>query len=66
MKKLREELTRALIEANDGNNANDGGTQSFNELVKVLASKQDLKAFAFKTKATVHKYPLYFSYSFLS
>ncbi|QCE01681.1 hypothetical protein DEO72_LG7g2980 [Vigna unguiculata] len=51
--KLREELTRALTEANDGNNANEGGTLSFNELVKVLASKQDLKAFAFKTKATL-------------
>ncbi|KAG4402839.1 hypothetical protein AAZX31_02G270500 [Glycine max] len=53
MKKLRDELTRALIEAKviDGN-ANEGGAiMSFNELVKVLASKQDLKAFAFKTKA---------------
>ncbi|XP_027333059.1 probable galacturonosyltransferase 15 [Abrus precatorius] len=48
--KLRDELTRALIEANDGN-ANEGGAESFNELVKVLGSKQDLKAFAFKTKA---------------
>ncbi|KHN11952.1 Putative galacturonosyltransferase 15 [Glycine soja] len=48
--KLRDELTRALIEANDGN-ANEGGAMSFNELVKVLALKQDLKAFAFKTKA---------------
>ncbi|KAH1263675.1 putative galacturonosyltransferase 15 [Glycine max] len=51
--KLRDELTRALIEAKviDGN-ANEGGAiMSFNELVKVLASKQDLKAFAFKTKA---------------
>ncbi|KAG5053339.1 hypothetical protein JHK87_005537 [Glycine soja] len=28
-----------------------GAIMSFNELVKVLASKQDLKAFAFKTKA---------------
>ena len=54
MKKLREELTRALIEANDDNNANEGGTMSFNELIKVLASKQDLKAFAFKTKAAVN------------
>ena len=53
MKKLRDELTRALIEANDGN-ANEGGAMSFNELVKVLALKQDLKAFAFKTKAMVH------------
>jgi len=54
MKKLREELTKALTEANDGNNANEGATMSFNELVKVLASKQDLKAFVFKTKATVN------------
>lgn len=56
MKKLRDELTRALIEAKviDGN-ANEGGAiMSFNELVKVLALKQDLKAFAFKTKAMVH------------
>lgn len=53
MKKLRDELTRALIEANDGN-VNEGGAISFDELVKVLASKQDFKEFAFKTKAMVH------------
>ncbi|TKY46802.1 galacturonosyltransferase 15 [Spatholobus suberectus] len=46
---LRDELTRALIEANDGN-VNEGAG-SFNELVKEMTSKQDLKAFAFKTKA---------------
>ncbi|KAK7387035.1 hypothetical protein VNO78_27507 [Psophocarpus tetragonolobus] len=46
---LRDELTRALIEANDGN-VNEGAG-SFNELVKEMTSNQDLKAFAFKTKA---------------
>ncbi|XP_029130457.1 probable galacturonosyltransferase 15 isoform X1 [Cajanus cajan] len=46
---LRDELTRALIEASDGN-VNEG-VGSFNELVKEMTSKQDLKAFAFKTKA---------------
>ncbi|CAJ1971354.1 unnamed protein product [Sphenostylis stenocarpa] len=53
--KLREELTRALIEANDGKNANEGEAMSFNELIKVLASKQDLTAFAFKIKATLSR-----------
>ncbi|GAY50787.1 hypothetical protein CUMW_129390 [Citrus unshiu] len=56
MKKLREELTRALIEAKDGSGNGGGGIQgtldSFNELVKEVTSKrQDIKAFAFKTKA---------------
>ncbi|KAA3464438.1 putative galacturonosyltransferase 15 [Gossypium australe] len=54
-KKLREELTRALIEVKDGNIV-DGGTEgsleTFSELVKEMTSKQqDIKAFAFKTKA---------------
>ena len=53
LKELRDELTRALIEANDGN-VNEGAG-SFNELVKEMTSKQDLKAFAFKTKAMVYK-----------
>lgn len=53
MKELRNELTRALIEASDGN-VNDGAG-SFNELVKEMTAKQDLKAFAFKTKAMVYK-----------
>ncbi|KAJ0053518.1 hypothetical protein Pint_01442 [Pistacia integerrima] len=52
--RLREELTRALIEAKDGT-SNDGvqvSLESFNELVKEMTSKQqDVKAFAFKTKA---------------
>ncbi|XP_044502257.1 probable galacturonosyltransferase 15 [Mangifera indica] len=51
---LREELTRALLEANDGT-SNDGvhvPLESFNELVKEMTSKQqDIKAFASKTKA---------------
>ncbi|KAL4342812.1 hypothetical protein S83_034170 [Arachis hypogaea] len=47
--KLRDELTRALMEANEGND--DIGAESFNELVKEFTSKQDLKTFAFKTKA---------------
>lgn len=53
MKKLRDELTRALMEANDGN-VNEGAG-SFNELVKEMTSKQDLKAFAFKIKGMVYK-----------
>ncbi|KAL2316795.1 hypothetical protein Fmac_030671 [Flemingia macrophylla] len=52
--KLSEELTRALIEANDGK-TNEGGAMSFNELVNVLASKQDFKAFAFTTKAMLSR-----------
>ncbi|XP_019435295.1 PREDICTED: probable galacturonosyltransferase 15 isoform X1 [Lupinus angustifolius] len=48
--KLRAELIRALMEANDGN-VNERGADTFNELVNVMASKQDLKAFAFNTKA---------------
>ncbi|KAK9188067.1 hypothetical protein WN944_019466 [Citrus x changshan-huyou] len=57
--KLREELTRALIEAKDGSGNGGGGIQgtldSFNELVKEVTSKrQDIKAFAFKTKAMVN------------
>ncbi|KAK2387369.1 putative galacturonosyltransferase [Trifolium repens] len=49
--KLRDELTRALMEANDGNVNDNEGTGSFDELVKEMVLKQDLKAFAFKTKA---------------
>ncbi|XP_014518986.1 probable galacturonosyltransferase 15 [Vigna radiata var. radiata] len=48
---LRDELTRALVEANDGN-VNEGAG-SFNELVKEMTSNQDLKAFAFKTKSVL-------------
>lgn len=55
IKKLREELSRALIEANkDSNDINEERIGSFNELVKEMTSKtQDVKAFAFKTKAMV-------------
>ncbi|KAK7276779.1 hypothetical protein RIF29_17925 [Crotalaria pallida] len=48
--RLRDELIRALTEANDGN-VNEGEVETFNELVKMMTSKQDLKAFAFNTKA---------------
>lgn len=54
MKKLRDELTRALMEANDGSVNDNEGVASFNELVKEMVLKQDLKAFAFKTKAMVY------------
>lgn len=57
IKKLREELTRALMEVKDGNSVEggiEGSLGSFNELVKEMTSKQqDIKAFAFKTKAMV-------------
>ncbi|CAI8596509.1 unnamed protein product [Vicia faba] len=49
--KLRDELTRALMEANDGSVDDNEGVGSFNELVKEMVLKQDLKAFAFRTKA---------------
>ncbi|KAI4308073.1 hypothetical protein L6164_031186 [Bauhinia variegata] len=50
--KLRDELTRALLEAKDSN-VNEGGAESFNELVKEMITSRgdDFKAFAFKTKA---------------
>lgn len=60
---LREELVRALLEAtNDGDNE-IGGVESsislpssFNDLVKDMTSNgQDIKAFAFKTKAMIMK-----------
>lgn len=63
MKKLRDELTRALMEANDGNVNDNEGAGSFNELVKEMVLKQDLKAFAFKTKAMVYKQFTFGSYS---
>lgn len=53
IQKLREELTRALVEAKDGN-IYEEGIASFNELVREMTSKrQDVKAFALKTKAMV-------------
>ncbi|XP_021898387.1 probable galacturonosyltransferase 15 [Carica papaya] len=57
--KLREELTRALVEANDGNSNGggmEGSLESFDELVKEMTSKrQDIKVFAFKTKAMLSR-----------
>ncbi|KAI9114630.1 hypothetical protein K1719_014328 [Acacia pycnantha] len=53
--KLRDELTRVLLEAKD-DNVNEGGVESFNDLVNEMVSKgqeQDLRAFAFKTKAVL-------------
>ena len=58
-KKLREELVRALLEATDGGGIGivDGSSSepvSFQDLVKDMSlNRQDLKAFAFKTKAMV-------------
>ena len=56
VKELRDELTRALVEASQGE---DGGRiensqASFNQLVEDMTSNgDDIKAFAFKTKAMV-------------
>ena len=53
-KKLRDELTRALLEAKEGSVHNEEGIESFDELVREMTSKrQDIKTFAFKTKAMV-------------
>lgn len=61
-KKLREELTRALLEATVSDNGGGIGTVegansepvSFKELVKDMTlNRHDIKAFAFKTKAMV-------------
>lgn len=58
-KKLTDELMRALMEANERGAIDDGGIEgsptSFSDLVKdVTSQRQDLKAFALKTKAMVH------------
>lgn len=60
LKKLREELTRALVEAREGHGTNDGdyrregSTESFNVLVnEMTTNQQDIKTFAFRTKAMV-------------
>ncbi|KAH0654587.1 hypothetical protein KY289_032265 [Solanum tuberosum] len=59
--RLREELMRALLEAtNDGDNGIERSStslpSSFNDLVKDMTSNgQDIKAFAFKTKAMIMK-----------
>ncbi|KAL0362502.1 UNVERIFIED_CONTAM: putative galacturonosyltransferase 15 [Sesamum calycinum] len=68
LKKLREELTRALLEATISNDddgvgigigaveASNSGPVSFRDLVKdVTLNRQDIKAFAFKTKAMFAK-----------
>ena len=61
-KKLREELTRALLEASGSENGGGIGIVegsnsdpvSFKDLVKDMTiNRQDIKAFAFKTKAMV-------------
>ncbi|KAK4769839.1 hypothetical protein SAY87_030371 [Trapa incisa] len=54
--RLRDELTRALLEAKGKSTNNvqrmERSLESFDELVKEVTShKQDIKAFAFKTKA---------------
>ncbi|XP_059450043.1 probable galacturonosyltransferase 15 isoform X2 [Corylus avellana] len=50
---LREELSRSLVEAKEGDINEEGiEIESFDKLVKDMTSKrQDIKAFAFKTKA---------------
>lgn len=61
VKKLREELMLALVEATSDGENGKGGIESstslpssFNDLVKDMTSSgQDIKAFAFKTKAMV-------------
>ncbi|KAJ8567949.1 hypothetical protein K7X08_020671 [Anisodus acutangulus] len=60
---LREELMRALLEATSDGDNGVGGIESstslpssFNDLVKDMSSNgQDIKAFAFKTKAMIMK-----------
>ncbi|XP_054790183.1 probable galacturonosyltransferase 15 [Prosopis cineraria] len=54
--KLRDEVTRALLEANDGH-VSEEGAESFNELVKQMraSKRQDLEAFAFKIKASLSR-----------
>ncbi|KAF4373203.1 hypothetical protein G4B88_007216 [Cannabis sativa] len=54
--KLRDELTRALVEAKEVELHNEDGLESFDELVKEMTSKrQDIKTFAFKTKAMLSR-----------
>lgn len=68
LKKLTEELTRALLEAASGNDDDGGefgiqtlegsnaGPISFKDLVKDMTlNRQDIKAFAIKTKTMVSK-----------
>lgn len=62
--KLREELERALLEAKDGNlDNNEQGIESFNQLVQEMRLKQqDVKTFAFKTKAMVKHSTHFFTF----
>lgn len=58
-KNLREELAKALVEADvddkDGGAWMESSPASFKDLVEdVTSNKQDMKAFAFKTKAMVN------------
>lgn len=57
-KNLREELAKALVEADvddkDRGTWEESSPSSFKDLVEeVTSNKQDMKAFAFKTKAMV-------------
>lgn len=65
--KLREELTRALLEAKDDKvDNNEQGIESFNQLVQEMTLKQqDVKAFAFKTKAMVNSHSLSLRFIFI-
>ncbi|WOH05574.1 hypothetical protein DCAR_0624993 [Daucus carota subsp. sativus] len=56
--RLIEQLTKALLEANNGDEVVEKtfgvSPESFGDLIKdVMSSKQDIKAFAFKTKAMI-------------
>ncbi|KAF7815753.1 putative galacturonosyltransferase 15 isoform X1 [Senna tora] len=57
--KLRDELTRVLLEAAKNSNVNEEeGAESFNEFVTEITTAsrpQDLEAFAFKTKAMLSR-----------
>lgn len=69
-------MTRALLEAKEVNLHNEEGIESFDELVREMISKsQDIKTFAFKTKAMVLTYnttpdffhfPTFYYYTLLS
>lgn len=59
---LREQLTKALLEANNGDEVVERklgvSPESFSDLIKdVISSRQDMKAFAFRTKAMVMSSP---------
>ncbi|CAK9314696.1 unnamed protein product [Citrullus colocynthis] len=54
--RLSEELSRAIVDSKESGSVGiEDGVASFNELVKDMISKrQDMKAFALKTKAMLH------------